>query len=247
MTEAVQNKVVAITGASSGIGAATARHLAAKGAKVMLGARRVDRLNDQVEAIHTAGGEAQAIALDVTDRSSMQNFVDATVDSFGRLDVLIGNAGLMPLSFMDEGKVDEWERMVDVNIKGVLFGIASALPVFRSQKSGHFVHLTSIADRIITPAAAVYSATKFAVRALSDGLRQEVGPDIRVTIIAPGTTESELTDTISNPVFKQNLMDRSWQDVMPAEVIADAIAYAISRPKGIGVNELVVRPTSLTF
>ena len=173
----VRGKVVAITGASSGIGEAVARHLAARGAKVVMGARRVDRLAALADELERAGGEAEPLALDVTKRADFGDFVKRAVDRFGRLDVLVNNAGLMPLSLFDELKVDEWDRMIDVNIRGVLHGIAAALPVFRAADSGHFVNVSSISGLQVAPTTAVYSGTKFAVRAISEGLRQEAGSE----------------------------------------------------------------------
>jgi NADP-dependent 3-hydroxy acid dehydrogenase YdfG len=195
----VKGKVVAITGASSGIGEAAARLLAASGAKVILGARRADRLEAIAADIGKNQGEADLHVIDVSKREDLASFVKKAQDRFGRLDVLISNAGLMPLSPLDDLKVDEWDRMIDVNIKGVLYG----LPVFRKQGSGHFINVSSVAGHRVGPNGAVYSATKFAVRAISEGLRQEAGDKIRVTIISPGAGESELAETISNPDVKE--------------------------------------------
>ncbi|MFI6096885.1 SDR family oxidoreductase [Lentzea sp. NPDC051213] len=227
------SKVVLITGASSGIGEATARALAAAGHEVFLGARRVDRLAALTEEI---GGSYQA--LDVTSRSDFQSFVDAAVARYGRVDVLVNNAGVMPLSPMDSLLVDEWDRMVDVNIRGVLNGIAAVLPLFRT--GGHIVNVASIAAHSVAPTAAVYCATKYAVWALSEGLRQE-RTDLRVSVISPGVTESELTDSITDPSAAA-FMDTYRKDALPASAIADAIAYAVSQPSYIDVNEIVVRP-----
>jgi NADP-dependent 3-hydroxy acid dehydrogenase YdfG len=186
----VRGKVVAITGASSGIGEAVARHLAARGAKVVMGARRVDRLAALADELKRAGGEAEPLALDVTKRADFGDFAKRAVDRFGRLDVLVNNAGLMPLSLFDELKVDEWDRMIDVNIRGVLHGIAAALPIFRAADSGHFVNVSSISGLQVAPTTGVYSGTKFAVRAISEGLRQEAGSKIRVTTICPGPVKT---------------------------------------------------------
>jgi NADP-dependent 3-hydroxy acid dehydrogenase YdfG len=239
----VRGKVVAITGASSGIGEAVARHLAARGAKVVMGARRVDRLAALADELQRAGGEAEPLALDVTKRADFGDFAKRAVDRFGRLDVLVNNAGLMPLSLFDELKVDEWDRMIDVNIRGVLHGIAAALPIFRSADSGHFVNVSSISGLQVAPTTAVYSATKFAVRAISEGLRQEAGRKIRVTTICPGAVETELAEAISNPELKKRV--NAFQSVaIPPATIARAIAFAIEQPADVDVNEIVVRPTA---
>jgi len=239
----VKGKVVAITGASSGIGEAAARVLAASGAKVILGARRTDRLATIAAEIEKTGGAADIHALDVSKRADLVSFVKKAQDRFGRLDVLISNAGLMPLSPLDALKVDEWDRMIDVNIKGVLYGIAAALPVFRQQESGHFINVSSVAGHRVGPNSAVYAGTKFAVRAISEGLRQEAGAKIRVTIISPGAVESELAETISDPALKKRIEDyRSM--AIPAEAIARAIEYAIGQPANVDINEILVRPTA---
>jgi NADP-dependent 3-hydroxy acid dehydrogenase YdfG len=239
----IRGKIVAITGASSGIGEATARLLAERGAKVVLGARRTDRLQALATDIRESGGEAEHQALDVARRDEVASFVRRAQDRFGRLDVLVNNAGLMPLSPLDQLKVDEWERMVDVNIKGVLYGIAAALPVFRAQASGHFVNIASVAGLRVAPNMAVYSGTKFAVRAISEGLRQEAGDKLRVTIISPGAVESELAETISDPDFKERIVD--YRSIaIPAAAIARAIAFAIEQPADVDVNEIVIRPTA---
>lgn len=239
----IAGKVIAITGASSGIGEATARLLAARGAHVVLGARRTDKLDALVVAIQASGGQARAVALDVTDTTQLIRFVAFAQAEFGRLDVLVSNAGVMPLSLLEQGKVAEWDQMVDVNLKGVLYGIAAALPVFQAQNSGHFVHITSVADRWVGPTSAVYSATKFAVRALTEGLRQEVSDTIRVTMVAPGAVESELPNAISDPELRRAAVEQFRVHLLPAETIARAIAYAVEQPADVDVNELVVRPT----
>jgi NADP-dependent 3-hydroxy acid dehydrogenase YdfG len=236
----VRGKVVAITGASSGIGEAAGRLLAASGAKVILGARRADRLKAIADDIRKNNGEVEVQAIDVSKREDLASFVKKAQDRFGRLDVLIGNAGLMPLSPLDDLKVDEWDRMI---IKGVLYGIAAALPVFRKQGSGHFITVSSVAGHRVAPSGAVYSGTKFAVRAISEGLRQEAGDKIRVTIISPGAVESELAETISNPAVKQRIMDYRKM-ASPAEAIASAMAYAIGQPANVDVNEILIRPTA---
>ncbi|MBN8943647.1 MAG: SDR family oxidoreductase [Rhizobiales bacterium] len=243
----MNGKVVAVTGASSGIGEAIARRLAARGARVVLGARRTDRLERLAAEMTAAGGSAAFTSLDVTSREAMQAFVGFAGERFGRLDVLVNNAGLMPLSLIHDLKVAEWDRMIDVNLKGVLYGIAAALPVFSAQGSGHFVNISSVADRRIVSTAAVYSGTKYAVRAISDGLRQEVGPAIRVTLVAPGATESELANAISDPALRRAAIEDYRRDLLPADAIARAVAYAIGEPGDVDVNEIVVRPTAQVY
>jgi NADP-dependent 3-hydroxy acid dehydrogenase YdfG len=236
-------KTVAVTGASSGIGEATARRLAADGHRVLLGARRTDRLERLVEEITEEGGTAAFRELDVTDVASMRSFIDAALGEYGRIDALVNNAGLMPLSPLEALKTDEWDRMIDVNVRGVLHGIAAALPAMRAQGGGHFVNIASVGAYEVSPTAAVYCATKFAVRAISEGLRQESAGDIRVTLVSPGVTESELADTISDPEAREAM--KSYRAVaLPASAIAEAIAYAISQPSQVDVNEIVVRPAA---
>jgi len=241
----VKGKVIAITGASSGIGEAAGRWLAGAGAKVVLGARRLDRLEAIAAGIRKGGGEVELQAIDVSKREDLTRLVKAAQQRFGRLDVLIGNAGLMPLSPLDDLRVDEWDQMIDVNIKGVLYGIAAALPGFRAQDSGHFINVSSVAGHRVGPTTAVYSATKYAVRAISEGLRQEVGDKIRVTIISPGAVASELAETISNAEVKRRIVDYR-KVAIPAEAIAAAMAYAISQPANVDVNEILIRPTAQT-
>ncbi|MDR3441122.1 SDR family oxidoreductase [Telmatospirillum sp.] len=240
---AIQGKVVVITGASSGIGEATARLLAERGAKVVLGARRGDRLAAIAADIRQAGGEALYQAVDVTRRAEVAALVELAKDRFGCLDVMINNAGLMPASLLDQLKVDEWERMVDVNIKGVLYGIAAALPVFRAQNKGHMITLASVAGLRVRAELAVYSGTKYAVRAICEGLRQEAGDRLRVTIISPGAVQSELAETISDPTLKQATIEKR-KIAIPAAAIARAIAFAIEQPDDVDINEIVVRPTA---
>lgn len=240
---AIENKVVAITGASSGLGEATARLLAAKGAKVLLGARREDRLKRIAEEIGAAGGNAAFRALDVTRRDDVQAFVEHAIAQFGRIDVLVNNAGLMPLSPLSSLKVDEWERMIDVNIKGVLYGIAAALPPMQAQKSGHIINLSSVAGHVAFPGGAVYCGTKFAVRAISEALRQEVGADIRATIISPGAVKSELANTITDQQVAATV--QALYDVaIDADAVARAVAFAIEQPADVDINEILLRPTA---
>ena len=238
----IDNKIVLITGASSGIGEATARALAAAGAVVVLGARRTDRLELLAQDIAAAGGRAIYRSLDVTSRDSAQSFADAAVQEFGRIDVIINNAGIMPLSPMASLKVDEWDQMIDVNIKGVLHGIAAVLPVMNRQGSGQIINISSIGGLAVSPTAAVYCATKYAVRAISDGLRQE-NDKLRVTCIYPGVVESELANTITDPVAAQ-AMESYRQIALKPEAIAQAILHVIGQPDGVDTSDIVVRPTA---
>ncbi len=236
------DKVVLITGASSGIGAGIARELAAAGAKVMLGARRAERLEALTEEIRAAGGIARARRLDVTRRAEMEAFAEAARAEWGRVDVVVNNAGVMPLSLMASMKVEEWDRMVDVNIKGVLYGIAAVLPEMTARGSGHVVNIASVGALSVSPTAAVYCATKHAVRAISDGLRQE-SRALRVTCIHPGVVESELADSITDPVAAEAMQSYRAIALRP-DAIARAVRYAIEQPDEVDVNEIVVRPTA---
>ena len=238
----IEAKVILITGASSGIGEATARHLAANGHTVVLGARRTDRLEKLAAEISAVGGKAEYRALDVTNLADVQAFVEFALKKFSKIDVIINNAGVMPLSPLAELKIDEWNRMIDVNIRGVLHGIAAVLPHMTARKSGHVINLSSIGGHQVYPTAAVYCGTKFAVRALSEGLRQET-KDIRVTIISPGVVESELADTISDPGTREE-MRQFRQIALKPDAIARAMAYAIEQPGDVDVNEIIVRPTA---
>ena len=235
-------KVILITGASSGIGEATARHLAAKGHPVVLGARRTDRLEQTVAEIRAAGGSAAYRTLDVTDYADVQSFADFALQTFGQIDVIINNAGVMPLSPLHELKIEEWNRMIDVNIRGVLHGIAAVLPHMQSRKSGHVINLSSIGGHQVWPTCAVYSGTKFAVRAISEGLRLE-NKDVRVTIISPGVVESELASTISDPGTRA-AMDEFRKVALTPDAIARAMAYVIEQPADVDVNEIIIRPTA---
>lgn len=239
--QGVEGKVILITGASSGIGEATARLLAGYGAKVMLGARRAEKLEALTTEIRSAGGIAEYRKLDVTDSEDMEDFFAHAETTFGRIDVVVNNAGVMPLSNLEDRKIEEWNRMIDVNIRGVLHGIASGLPVMRRQGGGQFVNVASIGAYEVTPTAAVYCATKYAVRAISEGLRMETEREIRVTLVSPGVTESELADSISDERARE-VMREYRRIALPARTIAEAIAYAISQPEGVDVNELTVRP-----
>ena len=238
----IQNKVVIITGASSGLGEATAKRLAASGAKLMLGARREDRLKELVAAIAQTGGTATYLVTDVVDRAQVEALAKQTLSTYGRIDVLINNAGLMPLSPLDQIKVEEWDQMIDVNIKGVLYGIAAVLPMMRQQKSGHIINVSSVAGHKVFPGAAVYCATKFAVRAISEGLRLESNGEIRSTNISPGAVATELTSTISDADTAASI-NALYEIAIDADAIARAIAYAIEQPGDVDVNEMIIRPT----
>lgn len=236
------DKTIIITGASSGIGESVARLLAAQGAQVVIGARRLQRLEALAADIRAGGGSVTVQQLDVTNLTQMQEVVSATIDRYGRLDAIVNNAGIMPLSSLEALKVDEWDRMIDVNIRGVLHGIAAGLPVMKEQGFGQFVNVASIGAYEVSPTAAVYCATKYAVRAITDGLRQEVaGQGIRVTLVSPGVTESELAESIMDEQARA-LMQEYRRIALPADAIAHAVAYAIGQPAGVDVNELVIRP-----
>ncbi|AYV25751.1 SDR family oxidoreductase [Streptomyces sp. CJ_13] len=244
MNAGIDGKVVAITGASSGIGEATALLLAARGARLVLGARRSDRLTDLVRRITEAGGEAVHIRTDVTRREDLHALVGLARERFGRLDVLVSNAGSGAISPLDDLRVDEWDQMVDVNIKGVLHGIGAALPVFRAQGSGHFVTTASTAAFRVVPAMAVYAGTKFAVRAICEGLRQEAGDSLRVTTVSPGQVHTEFAEASSNAEIRARITQTRDRLAIPPEAIARAIAFAIEQPAEVDVNEIVVRPTA---
>ena len=238
----INAKVVIITGASSGIGEATAKLLASQGAILMLAARREERLQTLVQEIETSGGKASYHVTDVTNRQALKDLVDATLEKYDRIDVLINNAGLMPLSPLDALKVDEWEQMIDVNIKGVLYSIAAALPTMRKQKKGHIVNIASVAGIKVFQAGAVYCATKFAVRAISEGVRLESNGQIRSTIISPGAVDTELTDHISDEEAAENA-EQLYEIAINSDAIARAILYAVEQPEDVDVNEVVIRPT----
>lgn len=238
----VAEKVVVITGASSGLGEATAKMLAEKGAKLVLGARREKRLQQLVNAITSDGGEAIYKTVDVTKRDEVEALANAALEKFGRIDVLVNNAGLMPLAPLDELKVDEWEQMIDVNIKGVMYGVGAVLPTMRKQESGHIINLSSVAGHVVFPGATVYCATKFAVKAISEGIRQESNGQIRSTNISPGAVATELTDHISHKDSKE-MADDLYNDAIDSDSIARAITFAIEQPGEVDVNEMVIRPT----
>jgi NADP-dependent 3-hydroxy acid dehydrogenase YdfG len=245
MTDNIAGKTIVITGASSGMGAAAARHLAEKGANVVLGARRAERIEVLAEEIRAAGGKATAVVTDVTKRSDVQTLVDTDVETYGRIDVLINNAGVMPLSPLERLKVDEWDQMIDVNLKGVLYGVAAALPHMKAQKSGHIISLSSVAGHKLFGGSAVYSATKFGVRAISEGLRQEVKPyNIRTTIVSPGAVKTELLEHISETDIQQANQDYVGEVGVPAETFARLVAFAIGEPEEVDINEILFRPTA---
>ena len=244
MSNNIEGKVVVITGASSGNGEATARHLSAQGATVVLGARRVDRLTSLAEEIARKGGKALAIPTDVTHYDQVKKLVDTAVRTYGRIDVMINNAGLMPHSPLERLKIDDWDRMIDVNLKGVLYGIAAALPYMKQQKSGHIINVSSVAGHKVRPGSAVYAATKTAVLVISEGLRQEVKPyNIRTTVISPGAIATELADSITEADIAENVRKFVQEIALPAESFARAVAFAMSQPEDMDVNEILFRPT----
>lgn len=244
MENNLKGKVVAITGAGSGIGEATALLLAAGGAKVVLGARRINRLEALAARITAAGGEAIYIQTDVKRRNDMTQLVTFACEHYGQLDVLVSNAGVGPISPLDELRVEDWDDMIDINIKGMLYGIAAALPVFRKQGSGHFVNIASTAGHRVVPTMAVYAGTKFAVRAISEGLRQEAGDKLRVTIISPGFIHTDFAESMTNPGIKAQMLEQRDKIAIPPDAIARAISFAIEQPANVDVNEIVVRPTA---
>jgi NADP-dependent 3-hydroxy acid dehydrogenase YdfG len=242
----IKDKVVIITGASSGIGEATAKELASKGAKLVLAARREDRLKKLQEEIIASGGEAVYKVTDVTSRFQMEDLASTALAEFGQIDVLVNNAGIMPQAFLSANKVEEWDQMIDVNIKGVLYAIAAIVPSMRERKSGHVINLSSVAGHSIYPGGTVYCGTKFAVTAISDGLRQEEamqGNNIRVTNVSPGAVSSELLETITDKGVKANL-EEIYKIAIGADRIARAIAYAIEMPADTAINEMIIRPTA---
>jgi len=248
MSNNIEGKVVVITGASSGLGEAAAHLLAKEGASVVLGARRAGRLQSIVEEITNSGGKALAVSTDVTDRNQVQKLVDAAVETYGRIDVLINNAGVMLHSPLERFKVEDWDTMIDLNIKGVLYGITAALPYMKEQKSGHFINVSSVAGHKVRPAGTVYSATKHAVRVISEGLRQEVKPyNIRTTIISPGAVETELIDRITETDIRETARSMTEGLALPAETFARIVAFAISQPDDVDVNEILFRPTKQEF
>ncbi|MGF6976055.1 NADP-dependent 3-hydroxy acid dehydrogenase YdfG [Paraburkholderia sp. JPY465] len=245
MTENIKDKVVVITGASSGLGESTARLLAQNGAKLILAARRLDRL--QALAHELGLGDDATVKVDVTDRKQVEVLIAHAVKVHGRVDVLLNNAGLMPSSMLESLHIDEWDRMIDVNIKGVLYGIAAALPLMKRQMSGHIINVSSVAGHKVGPGGAVYAATKHAVRVISEGLRQEVKPyNIRTTIISPGAVATNLIDTITDPAIAAN-MKKTYEKAIPADSFARVVAFAMSQPEDVDINEVLFRPTSQAY
>jgi NADP-dependent 3-hydroxy acid dehydrogenase YdfG len=247
-TPNIADKVVVITGASSGIGESTARLLAGSGAKVVLGARRTDRIDALVKEITAKGGTALGFQADVTKRSDVEALVQGAIHEHGRIDVVVNNAGIMPIAPLAALKVEEWDRMIDVNIKGLLFGVAAVLPIMQKQKRGHIINMSSVGGfKVWAPGGTVYSATKFAVRAVTEGLRMEHKADnIRCTIISPGAVGTELPESSSEEDTRRNLRE-FYKIAVPADSVARAIAYAIEQPAEVDVNEIVIRPTKQDF
>ena len=247
MSENIEGKIVVITGASSGLGEATARLLSAQGATVVLGARRVDRIVALADELSRGGGRALALQTDVTRSAEVQRLVDGAVEKFGRIDVMINNAGLMPSSPLERLKIADWDRMIDVNIKGVLYGIAAALPHMQARKSGHIVNVSSVAGHRVRAGTAVYSATKHAVRVLTEGLRQEVKPyNIRTTIVSPGAVATELADSITESDVQAGVK-AFYEIAIPADSFARAVVYALSQPDDVDINEILFRPTKQEY
>jgi NADP-dependent 3-hydroxy acid dehydrogenase YdfG len=246
MTENIKDKVVVITGASSGLGEAAARLLAKEGARLVLGARRLDRLEALAGALSL--GKDAIVQTDVTDVGQVRRLVDHAVKTHGRVDVIINNAGLMPHSPLERGKVEDWDRMIDVNIKGVLYGIAAALPHMKTQKSGHIINVSSVAGHKVGPGGAVYAATKHAVRIISEGLRQEVKPyNIRTTIISPGAVATELPDSVTEPDVAEGVRALYDRVAIPADSFARTVAFAMSQPDEVDINEILFRPTAQEY
>jgi len=247
MTSNIEGKVVVITGASSGLGEAIARALSAQGASLVLGARRQDRIQSLAHELTGRGGKAIAVTTDVTHREQVKDLVDAAVQAYGRVDVMINNAGVMPQAPLERLKIDEWDRMIDVNIKGVLYGIAAALPYMKQQKAGHFINVSSVAGHKVGPGFAVYAATKHAVLALSEGLRQEVKPyNIRTTVISPGAVATELPSSTTEPDIAERVR-KVYESAIPADSFARAVIFAISQPDDVDINEILFRPTSQQY
>ena len=240
----VNGKVMVITGASSGIGEASALLLAERGARVVLGARRTDRLQALVDRIVASGGDAVWVRTDVKQRGDLSQLVKLACDRYGKLDVLISNAGVGPISPLDELRVEDWEDMIDINLKGVLYGIAAALPIFRKQGFGHFINTASVAAHRIVPNMAVYAGTKIAVRAISEGLRQEAGDKLRVTVISPGFTRTNFAESMTNQNVKAQIVASMEKFAMSPDAIARAIAFAIEQPADVDIGEIIVRPTA---
>lgn len=247
MDMGIRDKVVVITGASSGLGEATARHLAQQGARLAIGARRFDRLDALERELKDYGGNVIAIKTDVTHAKQVQRLVDDAVKMYGRIDVLLNNAGLMPHSPLERGKIADWDRMIDVNIRGVLYGIAAAVPYMKNQMSGHIINVSSVAGHKVRPGSTVYAATKHAVRVITEGLRQEVKPyNIRTTVISPGIVATELPDSVTEPDIAENVR-RMYEIAIPPDSFARMVAFAIGQPEDVDVNEILFRPTAQEF
>lgn len=243
MSKNIEGKVVVITGASSGVGEATARLLSSQGATVVLGARRTERIQSLADEFANAGAKALAISTDVTQLVQVKNLVDSAVQAFGRVDVILNNAGVMPHSPLERLKVEDWDRMIDVNLKGVLYGISAVLPHMKAQKSGHIINTSSVAGHKVRPGSAVYAATKSGVLVISEGLRQEVKPyNIRTTVLSPGAMKTELVDSITEPDVADAV--RKFMEIgVPAEAFANIVSFAISQPEDVDINEILFRPT----
>lgn len=242
----LKNKVVVITGASSGIGAANAKYLASKGAKVVLAARREERLEELVNEIKTDGGEVAAKSTDVTDHNQVESLVHTAFNEFGRVDVLINSAGVMPQSYLYENNYEEWDQGIDINLKGTLYSIGAVLPIMHEQESGHIINISSIGAHTIVPGGAVYSATKYGVKALTEGLRQEeaeINKNVRVTSVSPGSIDTEFTHSIKDPEIRAKF-DELSEDAISPDAIARLIAFAINEEEDVGLNEIIIRPTS---
>lgn len=246
MTDNIKGKVVLITGGGTGIGAETARLLASRGAAVAIAGRRKDKLDTVAAGIRAEGCSVESYTLDVTDKQAVERVVAAVIDRFGRIDVMVNNAGLMQIRPMAEVNTEEWDIMIDVNLKGTLYAIAATLPHFLAQQSGHIINLSSVAGvKVFSPGGTVYSGTKFAVRAISEGLRHEVGNAVRVTSIEPGAVESELKHGTSGTA--RDTVLAFYATAIPASAVAKAIAFAIEQPAEVDINEIVLRPTAQEF
>ncbi len=240
----IDGKIIVITGASSGLGRAAAHHLSSLGATIVLAARRAERIQTLAQELNKGGGRALAVTTDVSEFDQVQQLADTVVETYGRIDVLINNAGLMPLSPLDRLKVADWDRMIDVNIKGVLYGIGAVLPTMKKQESGHIINVASVAGHKVRPGSTVYSATKTAGRVISEGLRQEVKPyNIRTTVISPGAVDTELTDGVTEVDVAENIRKFYAELAVPADSFARAVAFAIGQPANIDINEILYRPT----
>ena len=251
MSKNIENKVVVITGASSGLGEATARHLAALGAKVVLGARRTERLTAVVEEITAAGGQAVFATADVTSKADVENLINTAVATYGRVDVVVNNAGYMAIAPMEQARTEEWDRMIDINIKGLLYGVAAALPAFERNANGkgegHIINISSVAGtKVFSPGGTVYSGTKFAVRAISEGLRHELAGKVRITSINPGAVDTELKLGVEDEASRK-AVNQFYEQAIPADSVARAIAFAIEQPADVGINEIVLRPLTQEF